>query len=132
MRGSAGYCASIHARRCRPRRESGLASNGCQRFSTGVGTDRSSKAKGFRDVGNGQSTVLTNLCAPQLAVLALTTAPPLFVTLRCIRSVEARQLQQARTLLSAWLPTNLYRGESSTMNAHDQGQDTRSTNGDGL
>jgi len=65
MRDSAGFCASIRARRCRPRRESGLASNGCQRFSTGVGTDRSSKAKGFRDVGNGQSTVLTNLCAPQ-------------------------------------------------------------------
>jgi len=65
MRDSAGFCASIRAHRCRPRRESGLASNGCQRFPTGVGTDRSSKAKGFRDVGNGQSTVLTNLCAPQ-------------------------------------------------------------------
>ena len=33
--------------------------------AAGVGTYRSSKAKGFRDVGNGQSTVLTNLCAPQ-------------------------------------------------------------------
>ena len=32
--------------------------------AAGVGTYRSSKAKGFRDVGNGQSTVLTNLCAP--------------------------------------------------------------------
>ena len=37
------------------------AANGSRLVSR---TDRSSKAKGFRDVGNGQSTVLTNLCAP--------------------------------------------------------------------
>src|SRR5487761_1414857 len=65
MRDSAGSCASIRARRSRPLREFG-PSNACQRLSTGVGTDGSSKAKGFRDVGNGQSTVLTNLCAPQV------------------------------------------------------------------
>src|ERR1035437_2570867 len=74
MRGSAGSCASIRVRRCRPLREFELLSIGCQRFSIGVGTDRSSKANGFRDVGNRQSTVLTNLCAPQ-AVARVRTQP---------------------------------------------------------
>ena len=40
-----------------------MAANGSRLVSEP--TDRPKLTKGFRDVGNGQSTVLTNLCAPQ-------------------------------------------------------------------
>jgi AraC-like DNA-binding protein len=39
--------------------------NGCQQCWTGVGTEPSSTPIGFPDAENGQSIVLTNLCAPQ-------------------------------------------------------------------
>ena len=64
MRDLAGSCANIHARRCRPLRDP-TRTHGCQRFSTGVGTDPTSKAIGCPDLGNDHLIVMTNLRARQ-------------------------------------------------------------------
>jgi hypothetical protein len=71
MRDLAGSCANIHARRCRPLRDP-TRTHGCQRFSTGVGTDPTSKAIGCPDLGNDHLIVMTNLRARQAAVANLT------------------------------------------------------------
>jgi hypothetical protein len=64
MRDLAGSCANIHARRCRPLRDP-TRTHGCQRFSTGVGTDPTYKAIGCPDLGNDHLIVITNLRARQ-------------------------------------------------------------------
>ena len=64
MRDLAGSCANIHAPRCRPLRDP-TRTHGCQRFSTGVGTDPTSKAIGCPDLGNDHLIVMTNLRARQ-------------------------------------------------------------------